>query len=73
MLLSCSQEVVIIEDLVERVLLSVVIPNHKLLAEHVDAFVHQSDLFWLDELSLRSTLVHRFLMFHLFSHPGRLL
>lgn len=73
MLLSGSQEVVIIEDLVERVLLPVVVPNHKLLAEHVHSFVHQSYLFWLDELSLWSTLVHRFLMLQLFSHPGCLL
>ena len=73
MLLSGSQEVVVIEDLVERVLLPVVVPNHKLLAEHVHSFIHQSDLLWLDELSLRSTLVHRFFMFHLFSHPGCLL
>jgi hypothetical protein len=72
-LLSGSQEVIVIEDLVKRVLLAVVVPNHKLLAEHVDSFVHQSNLLWLDELSLRSTLVHRFLMFHLLSHPGCLL
>ena len=69
-LLSGSQEVVVIEDLIERVLLPIVVPNYKLLAEHVHSFVHQSDLLWLYELSLRSTLVHRFFLFHFFSHPG---
>jgi hypothetical protein len=72
-LLSGSQEVVVIEDLIERVLLPIVVPNYKLLAEHVHSFVHQSDLLWLYELSLRSTLVHRFFLFHFFSHPGGLL
>ena len=72
-LLSGSQEVVVIEDLIECVLLSIVVPNYKLLAEHVHSFVHQGYLLWLDELSLRSTLVHRFFLFHFFSHPGGLL
>jgi len=39
-LLSGSQEVVVIEDLIERVLLPIVVPNYKLLAEHVHSFVH---------------------------------
>jgi len=69
MLLSGTQEVVVIEDLIERVLLPVVIPNNKLLAEHINSLIHQSDLLWLDELSLRSTLLHRFFLFHFFSHP----
>ena len=73
MLLSGSQVVVVVEDLIERVLLPVVVPDHKLLAEHVHSLVHQSDIIWLDELSLGSTLVHRFFLFHLFSHPGGLL
>ena len=39
-LLSCTQEVVIIEDFIERILLPIMVPNHKLLAEHVHSFVH---------------------------------
>jgi hypothetical protein len=73
MLLSGSLEVIIIKDTVECILLSVMVPHHELLSEHVDPLVHQSDLLRLNEFALGSALFDRFLNFRFLSHPRGLL